>query len=100
MKKLLCLFEPGRTGVGKSTLSLAFFRILSFAGGSIANDGVDISTIGLSDLLSKLTIIPQDPILFSGALRSNLDHLKDHDDANLWEAIKRVHLLVFSTRHV
>lgn len=60
----------GRTGAGKSTLSLAFFRILPFANGKICIDGVDISQIGLRDLRTRLTIIPQDPVLFSGTLVS------------------------------
>jgi ABC-type multidrug transport system fused ATPase/permease subunit len=83
----------GRTGAGKSTLSLAFFRIIPLSGGSITIDGVDISTIGLFDLRSKLTIIPQDPVLFNGSLRSNLDPLDQHSDDKLWEALKRVHFM-------
>lgn len=83
----------GRTGAGKSTLSLAFFRIIPMSGGSISIDGVDISTLGLADLRSRLTIIPQDPVLFSGTLRSNLDPLNEHSDAMLWQALKRVRLL-------
>lgn len=83
----------GRTGAGKSTLSLAFFRIIPLSGGSITIDGIDISTLGLSDLRSRLTIIPQDPVLFSGTLRSNLDPLEEHDDATLWEALKKVRIL-------
>ncbi len=66
----------GRTGAGKSTLSLAFLRILPFSEGKIIIDGIDISTIGLSDLRSKLTIIPQDPVLFSGTLVNNMCDLQ------------------------
>jgi ABC-type multidrug transport system fused ATPase/permease subunit len=80
-------------GAGKSTLSLAFFRIIPISHGSITIDGIDISKIGLYDLRSKLTIIPQDPILFSGDLRSNLDPLNENDDLKIWEALKRVHFL-------
>ncbi|KAJ3089424.1 hypothetical protein HK102_006441, partial [Quaeritorhiza haematococci] len=85
----------GRTGAGKSTLSLALFRILpiSAEGGKIVIDGVDIDEIGLRDLRSALTIIPQDPVLFSGTVRTNLDPFLEHDDASLWMALKRVHFL-------
>ncbi|RKO92852.1 P-loop containing nucleoside triphosphate hydrolase protein, partial [Blyttiomyces helicus] len=83
----------GRTGAGKSTLSLAFFRIIPLAGGSITIDGVDIDSIGLHDLRSNLTIIPQDPVLFSGTLRSNLDPFGEHTDEALWAALESVHVL-------
>jgi len=62
----------GRTGAGKSSLTLALFRIVEAAGGSIVLDGVDIAKIGLHELRSRITIIPQDPVLFSGSLRMNL----------------------------
>ena len=83
----------GRTGAGKSTLSLAFFRIINLSGGLIIIDGIDISAIGLYDLRSRLTIIPQDPVLFTGTLRSNLDPLESCEDQELWEALKRVNFL-------
>uniref|UniRef100_A0A7M4F4Q9 Multidrug resistance-associated protein 1-like n=1 Tax=Crocodylus porosus TaxID=8502 RepID=A0A7M4F4Q9_CROPO len=78
----------GRTGAGKSTLTNCLFRILERAGGKIIIDGIDISTIGLHDLRSNLNIIPQDPVLFSGTLQSNLDPLGKHSDLELWEALE------------
>ncbi|KAI8912689.1 P-loop containing nucleoside triphosphate hydrolase protein, partial [Gorgonomyces haynaldii] len=78
----------GRTGAGKSTLSLAFFRFIEHCGGSITIDDINISKIGLHDLRSQLTIIPQDPVLFSGDLRSNLDPIAIYSDQDIWEALR------------
>ncbi|KAJ3053869.1 hypothetical protein HK097_003202 [Rhizophlyctis rosea] len=83
----------GRTGAGKTTLSLALFRILPEMEGSITIDGIDISSIGLRDLRTTLTIIPQDPVLFSGTLRSNLDPFNERQDLELWDALRSVHFL-------
>ncbi|KAJ3272317.1 hypothetical protein HDV01_005751 [Terramyces sp. JEL0728] len=83
----------GRTGAGKTTLSLAFFRFMEHAAGRIIIDGVDISSIGLHDLRSKLTVIPQDPVLLSGSLRSNLDPFSEYTDQDIWNCLKLVHFL-------
>ncbi|KND00323.1 uncharacterized protein SPPG_04647 [Spizellomyces punctatus DAOM BR117] len=83
----------GRTGAGKSTLFLALFRIIKYAKGTIDIDGVDITNVNLHDLRSRLTIIPQEPVLFSGTVRSNLDPVSEHDDASMWSALRRVRLL-------
>ncbi|CAH1766912.1 14810_t:CDS:10, partial [Entrophospora sp. SA101] len=83
----------GRTGCGKSTLATSFFRLIEPTSGKIELDGIDISTIGLKDLRSKITIIPQDPVIFTGTLRSNLDPFNEHEDLTLWNALKRAHLI-------
>ncbi|KAH7027455.1 P-loop containing nucleoside triphosphate hydrolase protein [Microdochium trichocladiopsis] len=83
----------GRTGAGKSSLTLALFRFLEAKGGSIHVDGLDISKIKLHDLRSRLAIIPQDPVLFSGTVRSNLDPFDNHTDEELLDCLARVHLI-------
>ncbi|XP_064537334.1 multidrug resistance-associated protein 1 isoform X3 [Drosophila montana] len=86
----------GRTGAGKSSLTLALFRIIESAGGKILIDGIDIATMGLHMLRSRLTIIPQDPVLFSGSLRSNLDPFEVKTDDELWKALELSHLKAFA----
>ncbi|XP_046739583.1 multidrug resistance-associated protein 1 isoform X11 [Diprion similis] len=85
----------GRTGAGKSSLTLSLFRIIEAAGGKIFIDGLDVSQMGLHALRSRLTIIPQDPVLFSGTLRLNLDPFEQHTDDQVWKALEHAHLKDF-----
>ncbi|KAI5097098.1 multidrug resistance-associated protein 1-like isoform X2, partial [Silurus meridionalis] len=85
----------GRTGAGKSTLALGMFRILEAAKGEIFIDGVNIAEIGLHELRARITIIPQDPVLFSGSLRKNLDPFDYYSDEEVWKALELAHLKGF-----
>ncbi|XP_071095599.1 multidrug resistance-associated protein 1-like [Haliotis cracherodii] len=87
----------GRTGAGKSSLTVALFRLIEAAGGRIIVDGRAIDDMGLHDLRSKLTILPQDPVIFSGTLRMNLDPFDSHIDEDLWQALEHAHLKTFVT---
>jgi ABC-type multidrug transport system fused ATPase/permease subunit len=84
----------GRTGSGKSTLALTLLRFLDQSEGRILVSDVDIGSINLPDLRSRITIIPQDPVLFSGTIRTNLDPFNQHDDATLNDALRQSHLNV------
>jgi ABC-type multidrug transport system fused ATPase/permease subunit len=82
----------GRTGSGKSTMLLAMFRMIEAASGKIVIGGRDISTLKLCDLRKAITIIPQDPMLFCGTVRSNLDPFHEHSDEAVWAVIDRLQL--------
>ncbi|XP_075422205.1 multidrug resistance-associated protein 1-like isoform X2 [Ascaphus truei] len=85
----------GRTGAGKSSLTLGLFRINESAAGEIIIDGVNIASIGLHDLRFRITIIPQDPVLFSGSLRMNLDPFEMYSDEEIWSSLDLAHLKNF-----
>lgn len=87
----------GRTGAGKSSITLALFRLIEPVRGSIYIDGINITDIGLKPLRSKLCIIPQDPVIFSGSLRFNLDPLSCYSDQEIWRALELSHMKAFFT---
>ncbi|XP_044468025.1 ABC transporter C family member 10-like [Mangifera indica] len=99
LRGISCTFEGGhkigivgRTGSGKTTLIGALFRLVEPAGGKIIVDGIDICKIGLHDLRSRFGIIPQDPTLFNGTVRYNLDPLSEHADKEIWEVLGKCQL--------
>jgi ABC-type multidrug transport system fused ATPase/permease subunit len=85
----------GRTGAGKSSMVLSLFRLIEATGGKVVIDGIDVSSIGLHALRRKLTILPQDPVLFAGSLRMNLDPFFEKSDQELWAALEHSHLKTF-----
>jgi ATP-binding cassette subfamily C (CFTR/MRP) protein 4 len=79
----------GRTGAGKSSLITALFRIVE-PEGTILLNGIPTKHLGLHDMRQKMSIIPQEPLLFMGTLRKNLDPFEEYDDDKIWMALKQV----------
>ncbi|XP_052090338.1 ATP-binding cassette sub-family C member 5-like [Mytilus californianus] len=82
----------GRTGAGKSSLITALYRLVELRNGYINIDGIDISLIPLNVLRSRLSTIPQDPVMFSGSLRYNLDPFNNYTDDELWNSLEKANI--------
>ncbi|CAL1542108.1 unnamed protein product [Lymnaea stagnalis] len=102
LKRLNCTINGGekigvvgRTGAGKSSMVLSLFRLIEACEGKVLIDGVDIASLGLHSLRRKVTILPQDPVLFAGSLRMNLDPFQEITDDELWTALEHSHLKTF-----
>ena len=80
----------GRTGAGKSSLIQTLFRMGTLTEGQIKIDNIDISSVGLDDVRSRISVIPQEPVLFTGTLRNNLDPFDEYSDSNIWHALEQV----------
>ncbi|KAI9184010.1 hypothetical protein H9P43_003063 [Blastocladiella emersonii ATCC 22665] len=78
----------GSTGSGKSSLLSALLRIVEPTGGTVTIDGIDVSRVPLHDVRSRIAVIPQDPVLFAGTVRDNVDRFSEHDDAAVWSALE------------
>jgi ABC-type multidrug transport system fused ATPase/permease subunit len=82
----------GRTGAGKSSLISCLFRLVDPSSGKIEIDGCDILSLGLHDLRPRISIIPQEPVLFNGNVRRNFDPSDSHQDSEIWDVVKKVNL--------
>jgi len=87
----------GRTGAGKSSFIQCLFRMGTLVHGQITIDNIDISTVGLDDVRRRISIIPQDPVLFTGTMRTNLDQFGQYSDTAIWNALEQVtyHFLTY-----
>ena len=87
----------GRTGAGKSSLIHTLFRMGTLIHGQIKIDDIDIASVGLDDARSRISIIPQDPVLFTGTIRENLDPFNDYSDDDIWHALEQVIFFISRT---